>query len=79
MRAITLGTHVRDMVTGCEGVAIARAKYITGRVTILVRPYCKKYHSQGDAVWIDEPRLSRNDHGNQQAHDGALPTPPVCG
>ncbi len=56
---ITLGSKVKDVVSGFEGVAMGRAEYLTGCTQYLVAPVkLDKDNKLGDAHWFDEGRLS---------------------
>jgi len=55
---ITLGTTVRDMVTGFEGIAMGRATYIFTSPQVLVQP--RGMQTEGapiPAQWFEEARL----------------------
>jgi hypothetical protein len=54
---IALGTKVKDMITGLEGIVIGRTEYLTGCAHIAVQP--EKLKDDGtipDAQWFDETR-----------------------
>ena len=54
---IKLGTKVKDMITGFEGVAVARIVYLNGCVQIQVQSKKLKDSKIIKAEWIDEPQL----------------------
>jgi len=53
---IKLGSKVKDKITGLEGTATGRAKYINGCQQLLIEP---PVVAGGDyrEIWIDEDRL----------------------
>ncbi len=58
---IKLGDTVTDSVTGFTGMAMGRASYLYGCVTILVKPQdLTEKGGMKDSVWIDEQRLTIN-------------------
>jgi hypothetical protein len=58
MTKITLGSKVRDTITGFEGIATARAEYLSGCVRILVQPYgLTKDGKMFEGEWIDQGLL----------------------
>jgi hypothetical protein len=55
---IKLGSKVRDIVNGFEGIATGRAEYLTGCTQYLVAP--QKTDKDGkvtESYWLDEGRL----------------------
>lgn len=54
---ITLGTKVRDVITGFEGMATGRAEYLTGCVQVCVSPRIGDDGKVRDSHWFDEDRL----------------------
>lgn len=54
---IKLGTLVREIVTGFEGIATGRVEYITGCNQVLVAPRVKDDGAFIDSQWFDEQRL----------------------
>lgn len=58
MLKVELGSLVRDKITGFEGIAMARAEYLTGCVHIGIQP-CRLTNDGGlpDWQWLDESRL----------------------
>ena len=54
---VKLGSKVRDMINGFEGVAVARADYLYGCVRVLVEPQTLRDGNPIDAQWWDEQRL----------------------
>lgn len=69
---VKLGDIVRDSITGFEGVAIARAEYLNGCISVQVKPTrLKEDGSMATAEWIDEQRLtltSKAKAGGPQSH-----------
>lgn len=59
--SVKLGSKVRDVVTGFEGVATGRAEYLTGCVQICVSPPVDGEGKLRDANWFDEDRLQMQD------------------
>lgn len=58
MTKITLGSKVRDTITGFEGIATARAEYLNGCVRILIQP--QRLDKDGKIIeseWIDQVQL----------------------
>jgi hypothetical protein len=54
---VELGSKVRDMITGLEGVVMARTEYLTGCAHIAIMP--QKLTDKGEIPeyqWIDETR-----------------------
>lgn len=56
MRKVTLGQKVRDIVTGFEGVAVARVEYLTGCDHIGVAPPMREGKA-GETSYFDETRI----------------------
>ncbi len=54
---IKLGQKVRDTLTGLEGTAVARTKYLYGCVRIGVQPFNVKDGKPAEWVSVDEPQL----------------------
>lgn len=67
-----LGDHVRDKITGFEGIATGVATYITGCTQWLVTS--TKLKPDGDTVanWLDEVRL-------EQGTGAGLTLEPIAG
>jgi hypothetical protein len=58
MRMISLGDKVRDVVTGFEGIVIARTDWLNGCVRFVVQPdKIEKNGKQPEGVSIDEQQL----------------------
>ena len=55
--AVTLGTVVKDAITGFEGVAISRTEYLYGCVRIAVEPQALQEGRPIEAQYFDEQRL----------------------
>lgn len=53
---ITLGTTMKDKITGFKGVAVAYTQYITGCNQVLLQPPVKKDGGYEDSCWFDEQR-----------------------
>lgn len=57
--SIKLGTTVRDVITGFEGVVTGRAEYLTGCAQVQVVPrVLDKDGKRRDSEWFDEQRVS---------------------
>ena len=54
-----LGTKVRDVITGFEGVTTGYIEYITGCNQFLVTPAVDKEKKHVYAKWFDETRLKK--------------------
>ena len=54
---IKLSDKVKDMITGFEGIAIARTVYLNDSVLIQVQPEELKDGEIIESEWIDELRL----------------------
>ena len=58
MRAIKVGSRVRDRITGCEGVAVARTVWQHGCPRITVQPeLLRDDGTPVDTVVFDEPQV----------------------
>jgi hypothetical protein len=56
---IKLGSKVKDIVNGFDGIATGRAEYLTGCVQYLVSPDAlDKEGKLRESHWIDEARLA---------------------
>ncbi|MDR1347825.1 MAG: hypothetical protein LBJ63_05255 [Prevotellaceae bacterium] len=53
---IKLGQKVRDMVTGFEGIAIARIEYLNGCIQYCVKPQSQK-GEMPESEYIDHQQL----------------------
>lgn len=53
---ITLGTKVRDKITGFEGIATGRATYITGCDQICITPQAEGGDFKS-SHWVDDARV----------------------
>ena len=60
---ITLGDRVKDIITGFEGVAIAKVEYLNGCIQYQVRPTGLKDGQPRDAHWIDISQLGHSPAG----------------
>jgi len=54
---VELGDHVRDTVSGFEGVAVARTEYLNGCARVGVQPPVDKDGKLPEAHHFDEPQL----------------------
>jgi hypothetical protein len=58
MSRINLGDHVRDRMTGIEGIAFGRSTYLTGCDHIgIKRPGTGSDGKAFDMHWVDEPLI----------------------
>ncbi len=57
MAEITLGSTVKDPITGLQGTAVARTTWLYGCVRILVQPNRVKDGTPADPTYVDEPQL----------------------
>jgi hypothetical protein len=60
---IKLGSKVRDVVTGFEGIAVAKVEYLTGCTQYGIAPRIDKDGKPQDAIYVDEARLEIVDGG----------------
>lgn len=51
------GDRVRCLVSGFEGVVIARTEYLNGCKQYAIKPPIDKDGKMIEAAWIDEPQL----------------------
>jgi len=54
---IQLGDKVRDIVTGFEGIAVAKIEYLNGCIRYEVQPETCKDGKPIDSLWIDIQQL----------------------
>lgn len=54
---IVLGNTYKDTVTGFEGVATGRCKYISGCYQVLLSPKCIDVGTKLESHWFDVQRL----------------------
>ena len=54
---ITLGNKVKDIVTGFEGIAIAKIEYLNGCKQFCVQPPVDKDGKRPDGVYLDHQQL----------------------
>jgi hypothetical protein len=89
----SLGETLREIITGLEGVVMARAEYFTGCIHYAIQP--KKLtdkNEMADWAWIDEKRLvstyqkihfsnetGEASAGTQAKVGGPSPNPPSIG
>ena len=57
MKKIKLGQHVTDMVTGFNGIATARVKYLNGCIQYCVKPQASETGKMPDGEYIDHNQL----------------------
>lgn len=57
MSEIKLGSQVRDIVTGYEGIAFQKVELLSGTSQIAVQPKCDKDGKYQDGINIDEQTL----------------------
>jgi hypothetical protein len=62
-KQFNLGERVRDMVTGIEGIIIARLEHLNGCVHYGVKPKAGKDGKAIDAEYIDSQQLEKVDDG----------------
>lgn len=68
---IELGSHVKDRLTGFEGVAVSRTTYLTGCAGIGVQaPYVKGKPLEA-IQFFDEPRLEVTKKGEATPPTGS--------
>lgn len=58
MKAIPLGSIVRDRITGFSGAVTGAAQYITGCQQVLVQPSMKNDEDFREPRWFDVDRLT---------------------
>ena len=54
---INLGDRVKDIITGFEGIAVARTEWMFGCVRVSVQPEKLKEGKQPESQVFDEPQL----------------------
>lgn len=57
MAEIKLGDKVKDVITGFEGIAIAKAEYLNGCIRFEIKPEKLKDSKTTEAEWIDIQQL----------------------
>jgi len=57
MKKIELGQRVLDVLTGVEGIAVARTEYLTGCANIGIRSPLDKDGKVPEVYWTDELRI----------------------
>jgi len=55
---IRLGNKVKDNITGFAGIAVARAEYLNGCISVQVQSIKLKDGLPIEAEWFDEQRLT---------------------
>ena len=73
---IQLGTRVRDVITGFEGIVYGRIEYLTGCVQLQVIPWVDADGKRKDAEWFDEARCELV-HAVPVKLPGETQTPPL--
>lgn len=68
-----LGSKAKDVITGFEGVVVARAEYLTGYNQALVQPTHLDNGKKVDCEWFDEQRLQRVDESLVTLDNGRTP------
>ena len=58
MRNPALGDEVTDIITGCAGIAVGRADWLTGCTRFAVQPRKLANGKPVDEQWFDENRLT---------------------
>lgn len=69
--SVKLDTKVKCRISGFTGIAVGRAKYVTGCIYIKVQPKAGKDNKMPEAVWISEQFLcttSKAKRGGPQNH-----------
>lgn len=73
---VKLRDMVKDYITGYEGIAVARAEYLYGCVSVQVQATgLKEDGGKREPEWIDEQRLTNDSKataGGPQAHPPAM-------
>ncbi len=54
---ISLGSEVKDRVTGFAGIATARIEYMNGCIQYCVKPKMGKDKKMPEGAWIDDAQL----------------------
>ncbi|HUX00597.1 MAG TPA: hypothetical protein VMY35_06400 [Phycisphaerae bacterium] len=52
-----LGDHVRDIISGFQGIATARSEFLWGCTRVMVQPRETKDGQPIESHWFDEPQL----------------------
>jgi len=55
---VKLGDHVKDKLTGFEGIAVARAEYLNGCISVSVQSTALHDGIPVEAQWFDEQQLT---------------------
>lgn len=55
--SVKLGDRVRDLITGFEGIVVARCEWLYGCVRLTVQPEKLKDGKQLETATFDEPQL----------------------
>jgi hypothetical protein len=80
---IEMGAEVRDTLTGFEGIALARAEYLTGCNQVFVQPRSEKDNEMKTGHWFDVERIEKISDRKVQfssRRSGAdVPAPSVVG
>ena len=79
MPEIKLGSKVIDSITGFEGIATGRAVYLTGCVSVLVKPKIGEDGKMPEGEWLDEGQLEAveaGEHKELEPIGGPVPEEP---
>lgn len=55
---IKLGSEVKDVVTGCKGIAVGRTTWLNGCVRVGIQQPMKKDGTVPETQWMDEEQLA---------------------
>lgn len=58
MKKIELGMKCKDIITGFEGIAIAKTEWLTGCTRFGLQPPVDKDGKVPEAVWFDETAMT---------------------
>lgn len=77
---IEMGSKVRDVITGFEGIVTGRCEYITGCSRLLITPRCDDASKQSQGNWFDIDRVEQVDESrlilaSRTANGPGLPAP----
>jgi len=70
---ITLGSKVKDKITGFTGIVTGRCEYITGCNQVLVAPQVTESGDFKESHWFDEQRLDQVGDAILVLDNGASP------
>jgi len=63
MDSLELGCQAKDIVTGFNGIVMARCEYFTGCITYEVMKRKRDKDLKSKSIWFDEKRLKRTGNG----------------